>query len=188
MAPRSLAIACSTSLRSVVMLSSCAVSVDQIFVGLQVDAAEAFAISLESGQLAVDIGERRNDGVRREGRNAQAIFRRDFERLANAARFVLAALAGAFKPRLDAGVGFARFRHVFLRGAQRLRCGAHGVFGCRQRIGGVFAFGFDARQFRQQRVALLGDFLRQAGEGFEFGFGLGHAALQSAVSCSSALV
>ena len=57
----------------------------QLFVGLEVDAAEALAIALEAAQLALDVGQRRQVRARLDLRQRQASFRRDAEGFADLA-------------------------------------------------------------------------------------------------------
>jgi len=132
----------------------------QIFIGLQIDAAQPLAIGLELGQLAVDVDVGGKRGTSFETGERQAILGRDLEGLANSPRLFLAAMARGFKLCLDAGFDFARGRHVQIGRAQGAGCGLDRALGFCKGVSGSLAFLVGAGQFAQQRLALGSDLFR----------------------------
>ena len=139
MPARSLAMAASTSLFSLSSALELLGQAGQVLVGLQVDAAEALAVGLEPGELAVGLLEPRRRRSAGQLGERQAAVGRAAQLIADAARLLGPARAGILEPGLGAGAGLALVGDGSLGGAQLLGGLAVGGVGGGQLVGGGLA-------------------------------------------------
>ncbi len=121
----------------------------QLVVGLQVHPAQALAVGLEIGKLALDVGQRRQRGAGLYLGHGEASLGPDAQSFANGACHVLAPRARALEPRLRARPVLARFRDGGLGRPQRLHAGLERAVGLAEGIGGDLALAVGLAQGRQ---------------------------------------
>ena len=160
---RSRLIASTRSSRSVDELVVLGLDLAQFLLGEQIDRAEPLALAADAVELRLDLGDLRQLGAGLELGELRRCGRLDVEHLADFVLDIGEPALGALAAFLGARGFGARLADRFERAARRLVGLGELGLGLRQPIGGGAASAGRGLDLADQRVALVGEFLRRVG-------------------------